>query len=73
MSAISESVTWKSWSQKWGDWTTWFPKAGEQSSPSASRPQQHRVEPVRKARKLRPGQQWFVDRGMDDPRKVKSH
>src|SRR5687767_7009479 len=26
MSAISHSITWRSWSQKWGDWTTWFPK-----------------------------------------------
>ena len=24
MSSTSESITWQTWSQKWGDWTTWF-------------------------------------------------
>jgi len=24
MSLKSDDITWKTWSQKWGDWTTWF-------------------------------------------------
>jgi hypothetical protein len=26
MSSRSDSITWQGWSQKWGDWTTWFRK-----------------------------------------------
>lgn len=27
MNTRSDSITWQSWSQKWGDWTSWFRKA----------------------------------------------
>jgi hypothetical protein len=27
MSSRSDSISWHGWSQKWGDWTTWFRKA----------------------------------------------
>jgi hypothetical protein len=33
MSSTSESITWQRWSQKWGDWTTWFPKMDVQRDP----------------------------------------
>ena len=36
MSATSESITWQSWSQKWGDWTTWFPKIDAEHDPLQS-------------------------------------
>ncbi len=26
MSSTSDSISWQIWSQKWGDWTTWFQK-----------------------------------------------
>ena len=26
MSFKSDFITWQSWSRKWGDWRTWFPK-----------------------------------------------
>ncbi len=26
MSSTFNSITWQVWSQKWGDWTTWFRK-----------------------------------------------
>jgi hypothetical protein len=26
MSLKSDSITWQTWSRKWGDWRTWFPK-----------------------------------------------
>ena len=26
MSLRSDDITWTTWSQKWGDWTTWFRK-----------------------------------------------
>ena len=26
MDSLSNSITWQGWSQKWGDWTTWFRK-----------------------------------------------
>jgi hypothetical protein len=25
MSSTSNSITWKTWSQKWGEWNTWYP------------------------------------------------
>lgn len=25
MNSTSNSITWKTWSQKWGDWKTWCP------------------------------------------------
>ena len=33
MSSTSGSITWQRWAQKWGDWTTWFPKGNVQSEP----------------------------------------
>ena len=33
MNSTSESITWQKWAQKWGDWTTWFPKGNVQSEP----------------------------------------
>ena len=54
MDATSENVTWKSWSQKWGDWTTWFPKMTlpGQSTRVAVGSLQDGVERVRKIRKV---------------------
>jgi hypothetical protein len=25
MNSTSNSITWKTWSQKWGEWNTWYP------------------------------------------------
>ncbi len=37
MSASSDSITWQSWSQKWGYWTIWFTKADLPPEPSEVR------------------------------------
>lgn len=43
MSSTSNSITWKSWSQKWGDWNAWYPIKVAQEKPSNSN------RPTRKA------------------------
>jgi hypothetical protein len=53
MSATSESVTWKNWSTKWGDWATWFPKTvRDQSTHSGLRPQLLRRPHIRKIHRV---------------------
>lgn len=33
MRSKSQSITWQTWAQRWGDWTTWFQKVGAPLEP----------------------------------------
>ena len=59
MSSRSDSITWQGWSQKWGDWTTWFRKTDEPLEPL----QRGLVLPTpsseRRAQNIRTGRELF--------------
>lgn len=40
MNASSASITWQSWSRKWGEWSNWLRKATEEREPLITSPHQ---------------------------------
>jgi len=53
MSTSSNSITWQSWSRKWGDWSTWIRNVATTRAPV---PRHLRVAPVNIQRQIEKAQ-----------------